>query len=569
MFCTECGVKLISDSLFCSSCGKRVEIPHGFKNNNDDIKLTKENSIRDKYQTEINELLSKGYSKFEVAPPIWEFFWKIGLDIQPPLLFTPVQVGLIFGGLFGILSFIWDLLRYFLFNRNIESFWTYALMGVAFGFLMMFVRWYSDQKVNVKQEKTNPNIYIKNQYSKDKYFTLFGMLDNGSLKKRAISERKYLEVFKSNYKLTNSEKEALNLLLDLSKQVDKAIEKELLHGDFWSTNPINTNLLSLSIENNYYNGSMIDLNLISQINNWLKLTLDAIIEAELIKSNLTSAVRLYQDEIKNINENYKTYINDETISKIDRSDRLWEICINTLLKSYNKYIDVKNTDLIIKALQDSSLGETIEKFSRDAFKSDSHFTYTVFRDNLYNKVTTAENMILIDDDKLSQILDYLNAFYSNIEIFIEGNNLRPSHCNETMENSEAADKDRIISINVTIFIVIVLSSFVGETEKAFGSIFIWGLILAGFAIYFINKNNSYKCAACEAYKTVVLAKKDFQGSYSYSYDTTERDRMTNSKGELTGHIERRVTKRQTVNKYDIATYCLACNSIHFDMIEEE
>ena len=569
MFCIECGNKLPSDSLFCSSCGTRVENTNSFTKPSENFDRNKNSSLHEKYQFEIDELLSKGYSKLEVVPPIWEFFWKMGVDIKPPPLLSPAQIGLFCGGGFAVLFFISDLIKHYLINGYIKSLGIYLFMGIAFGVLMMAASWYRNQKLNGKFEKSNkPNILL-NQHRKDKSFTLFGILDNGALKKKAIEERKHLEFFNSSYKLNNSEKESLNLLVELAKQVDKAIEKGLLKGEFWTSNPINIEYLTLSIEKNYINQSMIDLNSIKEINNWLKSTLNAIIEVELIKVHLTSTIRSYQEEIKNINESYKIYINDETISKSDRSERLWEICSNIILKSFNKYAEIKNIDLIVKALQDSSLGETLEKFTREAFKSDPHFTYTVFRDNVYDKETTAENMILIDDDKLNQLLYYLNSYYSNVIIFLEGNNVRASHCNATMENSEAADKDRIISINISIFIVIFLLSFIGDTDKAFGSIIIWGFMLAGFAVYFINKNNSYKCTDCNAYKTVVLAKKDFQGSYSYSYDTTERDRMTNSKGELTGHIERRVTKKQTVNKYDIATYCLACNSIHFDKIEEE
>ena len=569
MYCENCGLALDASSLFCSSCGARVESTNSFTKHSVDFDSNKKISLHEKYQFEINELLSKGYSKLEVVPPMWDFLWKIGVDIKPPPLLSPAQIGLFCGGGFAFLFFITDLIKHYLSNGYIQSFGMYLFMGIAFGVLMMAVSWFRNQKLNGKSETSIPTNLPLNQHSKDKSFTLFGILDNGALKKKAIEERKYLEFFNPSYKLNNSEKENLNLLLELAQQIDKAIEKELLKGDFWSTNPINIDLLSISIEKEYFNNSMIDLNSIIEINNWLKSTLEGIIEVELIKVNLTSTIRLYQEEIKNINETYRIYINDETISKTDRSERLWEICSNILLKLFNKQAEIKNIDLIIKALQDSSLGETLEKFTREAFKSDPHFTYIVFRDNIYNKETAIDNMVLIDDGKLSRLLDYLNSYYANVLIFLEGNNLRASHCNTTMENSENADKDRIISINISIFIVIFLSSFIGDTDKAFGSIVVWGVMLVGFAFYFINKNNSYKCTECNSYKTVVLAKKDFQGSYSYSYDTTERDRMTNSKGELTGHIERRVTKRKEVNKYDIATYCLACNSIHFDRIEEE
>ena len=189
MFCIECGGKLSSDSLFCSSCGTRVEKTNSFEEHNKDYDHNKKSLLHEKYQNEVDELLAKGYSKLEAVPPIWNFLWKIGIDIKPPPLLSSVQIGLFCGGGFAFLFFISDLFQYYLINGHIKSFGIYLFMGIAFGVLTMAVSWFRNQKLNGKFEKPNPTNLPLNQQSKDRFFTLFGILDNGALKKKAIEER--------------------------------------------------------------------------------------------------------------------------------------------------------------------------------------------------------------------------------------------------------------------------------------------------------------------------------------------------------------------------------------------
>lgn len=468
MFCTECGGKLSTDSIFCNNCGKKIE-----------ISIDETKSLKVKDPNEIKNIITEKY------------------------------------------------------KSEIE---------------------------NIKKLKLK---------STGKFITFFGLLDEGALKNKARQEREFLRTFNPTHTPTTQEGESLNLMISLASQINTAIDEGSLKGDFWSTNPINIDTLSLSIKNNYINKEMIDFKIINEINSWLKSTLDAVDEIKLINKSLTLSTRTYQEEIKTISEQYKTFINDETISKTERSERFWEIISNTILKSFNQHTQTNNLDFIVKALQDSSLGETLEKFTKEAFNSNPSFTYSVFRNNLYDKLTIAENMMLIKEEKLNEFLDYLNSYYSNVLMFIEGNKLRDSHCDLTAENSEAADKDRLKSIAAIIFIAIIVLFILVDPNKLIANTIIWGAVLTGISFYFINKLNTYKCTDCGFYKSLVLAKKDFQGSYSYSYNATERDRLTNAKGDTTGHIERQVKKTKTVNKYAIATYCLSCNSIHYDDIEEE
>ena len=403
----------------------------------------------------------------------------------------------------------------------------------------------------------------------DKSITFFGVFDGGALKKKAREKRFYLNSFNTDYKLTSQQEKSLNLLVELSGGINAEIDSGNLKGEFWDSRPLNFDFIEVSLRNKYLNSSIIDLKLIDDINKWLHSTLESIQEIDLIRRYLTPGVKAFIENIKKIDEIDKNFVNDEVISKVDRSRRLWEVVSTVLVQSFDEYVKINNIKLLAKVLNESSLGETVEKYTKEAFNSSPQFTYSVFNDNIYfNEYSPVDNMVLIDDEHLNELMNYLDFYRKIVQIFIDGNNLRRSHCNENLENSLEVDQDKLLSIHAVLFLFCIISVF-ADGKEIFLGIVVWCCVFGASLFYFINKLDRYTCTVCDEYKSIVLAKKDFQRSYSVQYSGNERDRITNSKGELSGHVERNVVKSKKIFKYDAATYCLACNNIHLFDIEEE
>ena len=160
MYCENCGTKLDSNSLFCSDCGTKVESQEiNSKNKVENYS----NPIHEKYKLEIEKLKGLGYKKFEVEPPLWHFLWSKGIDIKPPPL-IPYKFILFFtGAAFSLTSFILDLLKYFIFNKNFDSLVIYFLHGLIFGILTSAYIWYRNRKIS--EEKFLPKSIEINKFT--------------------------------------------------------------------------------------------------------------------------------------------------------------------------------------------------------------------------------------------------------------------------------------------------------------------------------------------------------------------------------------------------------------------
>jgi hypothetical protein len=156
MYCEKCGYKLDSDSLFCTSCGVKIE-----PNNNKHEKKSIDNSfIHEKYKHDINYLISKGYKKIEAEPPLFQFLWRKGIDVKPPPLLSLQIIGLSSGLAFSILNFSLDYLKYVIFNNNLKSILMYVFMGILFGAFSAVFFWYRKRKLigklNSSTESSKP-----------------------------------------------------------------------------------------------------------------------------------------------------------------------------------------------------------------------------------------------------------------------------------------------------------------------------------------------------------------------------------------------------------------------------
>ena len=96
----------------------------------------------------------------------------------------------------------------------------------------------------------------------------------------------------------------------------------------------------------------------------------------------------------------------------------------------------------------------------------------------------------------------------------------------------------------------------------------FGVIVFIISFYLIANNKKHKCPECDGYKTTVIAQKNFQGSREQKYIGIEKDKIKDTQGNLQGHVERQVIQSTTINQYEIATYCLACNKIEAYQTEE-
>lgn len=101
-----------------------------------------------KMQKHLAEL---GISPSTTAPPIWKLFWRLGVDIPPPLFMGFWPSALFMGSFFGV---FWDLFMWlFLWSRQGMLIWLVlgaaAFAGVLFGLCMAIYFRYLARKHNL------------------------------------------------------------------------------------------------------------------------------------------------------------------------------------------------------------------------------------------------------------------------------------------------------------------------------------------------------------------------------------------------------------------------------------
>jgi hypothetical protein len=57
----------------------------------------------------LEELGARGISVWEVAPPVFRFFWLVGLEIPPPYFMGFLSLAIVMGGLLALIlgAFVW------------------------------------------------------------------------------------------------------------------------------------------------------------------------------------------------------------------------------------------------------------------------------------------------------------------------------------------------------------------------------------------------------------------------------------------------------------------------------
>ena len=96
-------------------------------------------------------MVTRGVNASTAAPPLWELFWSLGLEIPPPLFMNPLLLFLFTGTNFGI---FFGLIAWFLGNRGARSMplseagWVVLIAGAAFG---IAIAWYCRRLASQQQ----------------------------------------------------------------------------------------------------------------------------------------------------------------------------------------------------------------------------------------------------------------------------------------------------------------------------------------------------------------------------------------------------------------------------------